>query len=123
MSTAHNLVVQPGPDGDPAALAKANALLALMDRRARLFGTDGELFADPAWCLLLDLFVNGGVHARMPVSSCGIASRVPMSTALRYIMLAEQRGLIIRQPHPNDRRSALVSLTATGERLMLEVLG
>lgn len=110
-----------GPD-EPALLARAREQLRLVDRRQRLFGDAGRLFADPAWHMLLDLFVNGATDARMPVSSGAIAARVPTSTAMRYIALLERRSLVVRRANPDDRRSALLSLTPTGADLIRRVL-
>ncbi|MEQ1496622.1 MAG: MarR family transcriptional regulator, partial [Novosphingobium sp.] len=51
--------------------------------RARFF--DGDLFADPAWDMLLDLTAARAEHVRVSVTSLCIASGVPPTTALRWI--------------------------------------
>ncbi|MCB2078548.1 MAG: MarR family transcriptional regulator, partial [Novosphingobium sp.] len=51
--------------------------------RTRFF--DGDLFADPAWDMLLDLTAARAEHARVSVTSLCIASGVPPTTALRWI--------------------------------------
>ena len=102
---------------------EARSQLRLFDRRKRLLGDHGRQFGDPAWCLLLDLFVSGSTEARLPISSSAIASRVATSTAMRYIGLLQRAGLIERRPNPDDRRSALLSLTGAGERLVEATLG
>ncbi len=51
--------------------------------RARFF--DGELFADPAWDMLLDLTAARVEARRVSVTSLCIASGVPPTTALRWI--------------------------------------
>ena len=108
---------------DDAALMKlATDHLRLIDRRHRLLGDERRLFADPAWCILLDLFVAGATSARMPVLSCAIASRGPVSTAMRFIAILEEQSLIRREAHPEDGRSKLISLTPQGDDLVRQLL-
>lgn len=119
--TRHAVLAAVPQSHDPVVM-KAREILRTMDRRRELFEDNAMLFADPAWCLLLDLLASGATEAGLPVSSCGIASRVPMSTALRYISSLVHRGYVARCPNPHDRRSALLSLTEKGERLTREAL-
>ena len=51
--------------------------------RARYFPED--LFADPAWDMLLDLLQAEIAQLRVPVSSLCIAAAVPATTALRWL--------------------------------------
>lgn len=77
--------------------------------RARYF--DGELFADPAWDMLLDLVVARAEHERVSVSSLCIASGVPPTTALRWIGQMVEDGLLERINDETDRRRAFIVLT------------
>ena len=45
------------------------------------------------------------------------------STLTSYLDRLEQRGFVLRELHPDDRRSFLVSLTAKGKRVAAEVHG
>ena len=77
--------------------------------RARFF--DGDLFADPAWDMLLDLTAARAEHARVSVTSLCIASGVPPTTALRWIGQMTDAGLLERVEDETDRRRAFITLT------------
>lgn len=77
--------------------------------RARFF--DGDLFADPAWDILLDLTAARAEHLRVSVTSLCIASGVPPTTALRWIAQMTEAGLLERIEDETDRRRAFVALT------------
>ncbi len=77
--------------------------------RARFF--DGDLFADPAWDMLLDLTAARAEHTRVSVTSLCIASGVPPTTALRWIGQMTEAGLLERVEDETDRRRAFIALT------------
>lgn len=77
--------------------------------RARFF--DGDLFADPAWDMLLDLTAARAEHTRVSVTSLCIASGVPPTTALRWIGQMIETGLLQRLEDETDRRRAFIALT------------
>ncbi|TIX50591.1 winged helix DNA-binding protein [Alteraurantiacibacter aquimixticola] len=77
--------------------------------RARFF--DGDLFADPAWDMLLDLTAAQVEHTRVSVTSLCIASGVPPTTALRWISQMTDAGLLQRVEDETDRRRAFIQLT------------
>jgi hypothetical protein len=81
-------------------------------QRARYF--DGDLFADPAWDMLLDLAAVRAEHQRVSVTSLSIASGVPLTTALRWIGLLTDAGLCERIEDNVDRRRAFIVLTDQG---------
>jgi hypothetical protein len=76
--------------------------------RARYF--DGDLFADPAWDMLLDLTAARAEHTRVSVTSLCIASGVPPTTALRWIGQMIDSGLLERVEDETDRRRAFIVL-------------
>jgi hypothetical protein len=76
--------------------------------RARFF--DGDLFADPAWDMLLDLTAARAEHSRVSVTSLCIASGVPPTTALRWIGQLVETGLMQRVEDETDRRRAFIVL-------------
>jgi hypothetical protein len=76
---------------------------------ARFF--DGELFADPAWDMLLDLTAARAEHTRVSVTSLCIASGVPPTTALRWIAQMKEAGLVERVEDEADKRRAFITLT------------
>ena len=79
-------------------------------RRLRTRYFPEELFADPAWDMLLDLLQAEIAHLRVPVSSLCIAAAVPATTALRWLKTMVQQGLFIRRADPHDGRRVFVEL-------------
>jgi len=77
--------------------------------RARHF--DAQLFADPAWDMLLDLTAARAEHRRVSVTSLCIASGVPPTTALRWIGQMVEQGLFARVGDQTDRRRAFIELS------------
>lgn len=77
--------------------------------RARFF--DPDLFADPAWDILLDLAAAQGERRQVSVSSLCLAAGTPPTTALRWIGQMTQAGLLRRDSDRDDRRRAFISLT------------
>jgi DNA-binding MarR family transcriptional regulator len=76
--------------------------------RARYFTED--LFADPAWDMLLDLLQAEIAQLRVPVSSLCIAAAVPATTALRWLKTMVRQGLFVRRADPHDGRRVFVEL-------------
>ncbi|WP_404335543.1 MarR family transcriptional regulator [Sphingomonas sp. MMS12-HWE2-04] len=89
-------------------IALAKHYLAQRRQRDRYF--PGTLFADPAWDVLLDLYVAGLENRRVSVSNVCLAAAVPTTTALRWIGLLEEEGLVQRFDDPGDRRRAYLQL-------------
>jgi DNA-binding MarR family transcriptional regulator len=75
---------------------------------------DPELFGEPAWDILLDLFIQHAKGRQVSITSSCIASQVPATTALRWITVLIDRGLVRRAGDVNDRRRAFVELTGEG---------
>lgn len=79
-------------------------------RRLRSNYLPGDLFADPAWDMLLDLLQAEIVQHRVPVSSLCSAAAVPATTALRWIKTMTDRGIINRRNDPHDGRRVFIEL-------------
>lgn len=77
--------------------------------RARYF--ESELFADPAWDILLDLTAARAEHRRVCVTSLCIAAAVPPTTALRWIAQMTELGLLVREQDEEDKRRAFIALS------------
>jgi hypothetical protein len=88
-------------------------LVRLIIRQRQLRGQffDSELFADPAWDMLLDLTAARVEHQRVSVTSLCIASGVPPTTALRWIGQMVEVGLLERIEDETDRRRAFIQLS------------
>jgi hypothetical protein len=99
---------EPGADPDPAPRTVRAAIRA---RRLRDQHFHAELFADPAWDMLLDLYAAQLERSRVSVSSLCIAASVPPTTALRWIGTMHDAGLFEREADPGDRRRAHITLS------------
>lgn len=99
---------EPGDGSDPAPRLVRAMIRA---RRLRDQHFHPELFADPAWDMLLDLYAARLEGVRVSVSSLCIAAAVPPTTALRWIGTLHDAGLFEREPDPIDRRRAHIKLT------------
>lgn len=84
-------------------------IISARQARARFF--DAELFADPAWDMLLDLTAAHAEHSRVCVTSLCIAAGVPATTALRWIKQLVDTGVFERVADPLDRRRAFIALS------------
>jgi len=96
----------------PADLPEARLVRRIIRQRqlrARFF--DGDLFADPAWDMLLDLTAARAEGARVSVTSLCIASGVPPTTALRWIGQMVEAGLFTRACYDSDRRRGFIELS------------
>jgi DNA-binding transcriptional ArsR family regulator len=98
------------PVADDAALSGAQVRDLLRARRLREEFLPGDLFADPAWDMLLDLLAARLEQERVSVSSLCIASAVPPTTALRWIRTLTDKGIVERQADPHDGRRVFIAL-------------
>jgi hypothetical protein len=103
--------------GEPAVSAdRIRGMIRARRMRGRFF--DPDLFADPAWDMLLDLAAARLESRAIAVSSLCIASGVPATTALRWIRTLSAHGLFVRDPDPDDARRAFVGLSDTAMTAM-----
>jgi len=103
----------PNPAG-PADLEFIRAMLRARRLRDQHFPPD--LFADPAWDILLDLMAARLERKQVTVSSLCVAAAVPPTTALRWIGILTERGLLVRAVDRADRRRAFVDLSEAAAR-------
>ncbi len=96
-------------------------LIARRQARAKFF--EGELFADPAWDMLLDLTAAHAEHARVSVTSLCIAAAVPATTALRWIKQLVDSGVFVRVADSSDRRRAFIALSDQSTDAMARYFG
>jgi DNA-binding MarR family transcriptional regulator len=89
-------------------LAFTRRMIAERYRRYQYFSA--HLFSDPAWDILLELFIAEIEMRQVPVTNLCFTSNVPDTTVLRWIRLMEQDGLLIRRKDKVDKRRVLVQL-------------
>lgn len=107
LDSGDRLVTPAGPAQPDARMVRQ----VIRNRQARARFFEGELFADPAWDILLDLTAARAEHTRVSVTSLCIASGVPPTTALRWIGQMTDAGLLRRGEDPSDRRRAFITLS------------
>lgn len=95
-------------------------IISSRNLRSRFFPS--QIFADPAWDILLDLARAKLEGQQVSVSSVCIAASVPMSTALRWVRQMTDAGLLRRWTDPKDRRRDLIALTETTAAQMRDYL-
>ena len=112
MSSAHLPAIDAG---------EVRAMLRLRRLRNNYFSS--ELFADPAWDMLLDLTAAQLEGEKVAVSSLCIAAAVPPTTALRWIKTMCDAKLFERHADPLDGRRIFIGLSAGASNAMLAYLG
>lgn len=93
----------------PIDAALVRRLIRLRRDRDRHF--PAELFADPAWDMLLDLAAARMERVDVPVSSLCVAAAVPTTTALRWVRSLSEAGLFVRRTDPIDARRTFIGLS------------
>src|SRR3546814_4807658 len=82
----------------------------LRQRRMREQYFPAEMFADPAWDMLLDLYAARLDRQPVAVSSLCIAAAVPATTALRWINTMTDAGIFLRAADPTDGLRIFIAL-------------
>jgi DNA-binding MarR family transcriptional regulator len=100
------------PEGRALLVAKARALFAERKRRSEYF--DPNLFGEPAWDMLLALYITDFAGGRQSIRKLVSWIGQPQTTLLRWINYLENEHLISREAHPRDRRAVLVDITERG---------
>lgn len=103
-------------DHDRALTRLAAEILEERSKRLKLF--DQDFFGEPAWVMLLDLYISNSSFKRQSTTSLCFGAGTPATTALRWLSTLERRGLVSREMDPYDRRRTLVDLTMTGKALV-----
>lgn len=86
-------------------------------KRASVFD-NAELFGEPAWDILLDLYIAHAEGKPVSVSSACIGSASPPTTGLRWLGVLQEAGLLEREHDVRDQRRVLVRLSDHGVQRM-----
>jgi DNA-binding MarR family transcriptional regulator len=103
-------------------LKRAQALYDMRRAREPFFGANADLFGEPAWDILLDLYIAHERGVETFVSDACIGACVPPSTAIRWLAILEERGLIERDADPFDARRRSVRLTRRAREVLTAYL-
>lgn len=79
------------------------SILIVRRARRRLFGED--LFTDPAWDILLELFVAHLAEREVALAELARAIDVPLSTTSRWLTALREKGLVISDDSAGRARS------------------
>jgi hypothetical protein len=101
----------PGTRGASRRIQAGQIRAIIRARRLRDQFFKGDLFADPAWDMLLDLMAARLEQRRVAVSSLCIAAAVPPTTALRWIKTLCEQGLFVRVADSQDGRRVFIELS------------
>ena len=107
-----------GSQDDLPAVSEETISWAIGARHQRSRFLPADLFADPAWDILLDLLRAELAGHKVSVSSLCIASNVPATTGLRYITSLVKQGMIVRRPDPLDGRRVYMELSPDTSRAL-----
>jgi DNA-binding MarR family transcriptional regulator len=95
----------------PRHITEQQVRTLIKARRSRSNFLPADLFADPAWDILLALYAAKLSQRKLSVTSVCAATVVRQSTALRWLTALENMGLIIRSADPLDGRRYFVELS------------
>jgi hypothetical protein len=114
----------PGADHDTAIpLAQtARLLYAMRRRRDRMFGDLAGAFREPAWDMMLDLFMAAAEDRPVSKTSAAIASLTAQTTGLRWVDTMIRKGLLQLAPDAGDGRRSLIELTPASHAAMSDYL-
>ena len=107
-------------DDDLLLSRVASELYEIRRRRDRFLSP--ALFAEPAWDLLLDLFISRVSGRRVSVTSACLAAAVPETTGLRWIGILIDQGLVERSDDSRDKRRNWLRLSDAGFQVMRSYL-
>jgi DNA-binding MarR family transcriptional regulator len=95
-------------------------VLAVREARERLLRD--PVLAEPAWDMLLAVYLADRAGVRHTVGRIVELSRSSPTTALRHMECLEKAGLVDREQYPRDRRVFHLFLTGQGRRTVDKVL-
>lgn len=88
---------------------------SFVNRARRSANFSSLMFGEPAWDMLLALYVTEQAGVRHTVSGLIGLSGAPSTTALRWLdFLENKERLVQRKPDPVDKRVFLIALTEKG---------
>lgn len=108
----------PVPNGLPNDLSDSElaqiASMIYKGRRYRERHLSAEILGEPAWDILLDLFIAKLRRRDVRMTSAMQAGAVPATTGSRWVHVLERQGMVERFADGSDRRAVNVRLTEAG---------
>lgn len=104
------------------AATVARGIYNFRRKRSAAFPEVADLFHDPIWDILLDLFAAAERGQEVSISSACIGAAVPPTTGLRALGILQERGFVEFQNDPLDKRRRNVTLTSLVKERMFALL-
>ena len=98
----------------------AKRIIKIRDARRKYLPE--SYFEEPAYNILLDLYVANAEKRIVYVNDACIASNTPTSTALRWISILVRDGFAIRYRDDKDARRTILEITPVGGRAIADML-
>lgn len=108
------------PADEQALVNAAKRTIKIRDAR-RKYLPEGY-FEEPAYNVLLDLYVANAEKRIVYVNDACIASNTPTSTALRWISILVRDGFATRYRDDKDARRTILEITPVGVRAISDML-
>jgi hypothetical protein len=128
LEIVRSFLAAPAAENDPQVVPSTPLDLGIFarhlydERRIRDTALGAELFADPMWDLMLELYASAADGEKVSVSRACSASRAPSSSALRYIKEMTAKGLVVRDECRSDARRVYVRLSDKARGAMTDLL-
>lgn len=99
-------------------ITEDHILSLLMARRGREESFGRELFSDPAWDVLLELYAAHLGERSVSVSELAASIGTPPTTTARWVAALASRGLVATELDPRTANRVWVKLSAEGTSKM-----
>lgn len=107
-------------DAEDPREALALQMLAVREAREQLL--HGQISGQPAWDILLALYLTDKAGVEHNIGRMIELSHSSVTTGLRYIDLLEAHGLVHREQDKRDGRVWYLNLSAGGRKVMEQIL-
>lgn len=101
-------------------LSRAELIYNIRKWRTRCF--DSDIFSEPGWDILLDLYIHHVKGRKLKITGLSQGNDIPTSTALRWLQVLERKGLISREDSCSDSRITWIVITPGGVARMQHFL-
>lgn len=88
------------------------------NRHLRLKIVATDLFSDPYWDILVDLYFSKMIHRKVNICSAIMSGNVPLTTGLRVVETLITKGLVFREKDQCDKRKSFLQLSDEGFALL-----
>jgi DNA-binding MarR family transcriptional regulator len=107
-------LLPPVGEGPDRADLLARARIVIKGRRMRGRYFSPAIFGEPAWDILLVLYIADVSGDRQTIGKLAEWIVTPPSTVMRWVGYLERERLVERHAHPTDRRIMFIRLTDKG---------